>query len=101
MSILGFFLFGIPVFFGIVIKLGYTGREHVVGIDLGTTYSVIGVKRNGSVVIISDAHGKQLIPSVVSFQNRGKIVVGHEAKEYAVKDPTHTIFNAKRFIGRK
>ena len=62
----------VPIACAILAMFGFKGREHVVGIDLGTTYSVIGVSRgDGNVTIIPDPEGYVLVPSVVAFINGG------------------------------
>jgi len=80
---------------------GFKGRQNTVGIDLGTTFSVVAVKRNGTTTVIPDELGRLTTPSVVTYRPDGKILVGHDAIEYLETDPNNTIFNAKRFIGRK
>jgi molecular chaperone DnaK len=72
----------------------------VVGIDLGTTNTVVGVARAGQVTAIRDADGEYLIPSVVSFHPSGSVLVGRVAKERRVVDAANTIYSIKRLIGR-
>ncbi|KDO28481.1 hypothetical protein SPRG_06720 [Saprolegnia parasitica CBS 223.65] len=81
-------------------RSGYTGKEHSVGIDLGTTYSVVAVNQKDNVSVIPDASGYTLLPSIVAFKDGGEVLVGRSARQYRSQDPRHTIFNAKRFIGR-
>src|SRR5580658_5979833 len=71
-----------------------------VGIDLGTTNTVVGVVRDGRAVTLADEGGRRLIPSVVSFHPTGKVLVGEQAKERRIIDPQNTISSVKRFIGR-
>ena len=71
-----------------------------IGIDLGTTYSCVGVFKNNHVEIINDPHGYRTIPSYVSFSDNGDIYIGHTAKRRAKKYPSQTIYDAKRFIGK-
>src|SRR5579872_7245197 len=71
-----------------------------VGIDLGTTNTVVGAVRNGSAMTLADEAGSRLIPSIVSFHPSGKVVVGELAKERRIVDPTNTIYSVKRLIGR-
>ncbi len=72
----------------------------VVGIDLGTTNTVVGIARDGQVRAIRDPDGEYLIPSVVSFHPSGNILVGRAAKERRVIDAANTIYSIKRLIGR-
>ena len=72
----------------------------VVGIDLGTTYSLAAYVENGMPVVVRDASGAALVPSCVSFHDDGTVLVGTPAKERALADPTHTIFSVKRLMGR-
>ncbi|MBM4363140.1 MAG: Hsp70 family protein, partial [Deltaproteobacteria bacterium] len=72
----------------------------VVGIDLGTTNTVIGVVRDGQAKTVRDPSGSALIPSVVSFHPNGSVLVGAEAKERRMIDARNTIYSVKRLIGR-
>jgi molecular chaperone DnaK len=72
----------------------------VVGIDLGTSNSVISVSLEGEAIVIPDADGHRIHPSMVYFRDDGHTVVGNRAKEYRVEDPAHTVYSAKRLIGR-
>jgi len=71
-----------------------------VGIDLGTTNSLVATVRNGSGSILSDAEGRALLPSAVRYHDDGHIEVGHEALSRAQEDPANTIVSVKRFMGR-
>ncbi len=71
-----------------------------VGIDLGTTNSLVATVRNGSVEVLGDEHGHKLLPSVVRYLANGEVHVGHEAREYASQDPYNTIASVKRIMGR-
>jgi molecular chaperone DnaK len=71
-----------------------------VGIDLGTTNTVVGVVRDGRAVTLADEGGRRLIPSIVSFHPTGKVLVGEQAKERRIIDPSNTIYSVKRLIGR-
>lgn len=73
----------------------------VLGIDLGTTNSVIAVIEGGEPTIIPNAEGQRLTPSVVAFSKTGERLVGQIAKRQAVLNPEQTVFSAKRFMGRK
>jgi len=75
-------------------------KPGVVGIDLGTTYSVIALFHNGSVEVVSDDLGKNLTPSVVAFTPNG-VLVGHPARDYGLEHPKSVVFDAKRLIGHR
>src|SRR6187401_596377 len=74
----------------------------VIGIDLGTTNSVIAVMEGGEPVVIPNAEGSRLTPSVVAVNPKtGERMVGQVAKRQAITNPENTVFSIKRFIGRK
>jgi molecular chaperone DnaK len=75
-----------------------TGK--VLGIDLGTTNSVVAVANGHEAVALTDSEGRRLIPSVVSFHPDGSILVGHEARERRLVDAKNTVYSTKRLIGR-
>jgi molecular chaperone DnaK len=72
----------------------------VVGIDLGTTNTVVASVRAGRVHVLADEHGHRLLPSVVSFHPNGEVLVGHPARERRAIDARNTVSSVKRFIGR-
>ena len=72
----------------------------IVGIDLGTTNSVIAVLEGGEPTVITTAEGGRLTPSIVAFTKTGERLVGQTAKRQATINPENTIFSVKRFIGR-
>ncbi len=72
----------------------------IIGIDLGTTNSVVSVMEGGTPTVISTAEGGRLCPSVVAFNKNGERLVGQTAKRQAVVNPENTIYSIKRFIGR-
>src|SRR5436190_24005547 len=72
----------------------------VVGIDLGTTFSLAAFVENGRPVVVRDANGVALVPSCISFHDNGTVLVGSAARERALSDPEHTIFSVKRLMGR-
>ena len=72
----------------------------IIGIDLGTTNSVVAIIENGKPKVLTNAEGSYTTPSVVGFGKKGDILVGQIAKRQAVSNPTNTIFSSKRFIGR-
>jgi molecular chaperone DnaK len=72
-----------------------------VGIDLGTTNSVVAVMEGGEATVISTAEGGRLVPSVVGFKKNGERLVGVTAKRQIVVNPENTVYSAKRFIGRR
>jgi molecular chaperone DnaK len=73
----------------------------VIGIDLGTTNSVVAVLEGGEPVVIPNAEGGRTTPSVVAFTKEGERLVGQVAKRQAVTNPENTIFSIKRFMGRR
>src|SRR5256886_10540622 len=75
--------------------------EKVIGIDLGTTNSVVAVMEGGDPVVIPNAEGGRTTPSVVAFTKDGERLVGQVAKRQAVTNPTNTVFSIKRFMGRR
>ena len=75
--------------------------DKVIGIDLGTTNSVVAVMEGGDPVVIPNAEGGRTTPSVVGFSKDGERLVGQIAKRQAVTNPANTVFSIKRFMGRK
>jgi molecular chaperone DnaK len=73
----------------------------VIGIDLGTTNSVVAVVEGGEPVVIPNQEGSRLTPSVVGFTKEGEIVVGQVAKRQGITNPENTVFSIKRFMGRR
>src|SRR6204780_4539606 len=83
-----------------------TGEEakvmaKAVGIDLGTTNSVIAAMEGGQPTVIPNAEGSRTTPSVVAFTEQGERLVGQLARRQAILNPKGTIYSAKRFIGRR
>ena len=75
--------------------------DKVIGIDLGTTNSVVAVMEGGDPVVIPNAEGGRTTPSVVAFTKDGERLVGQVAKRQAVTNPQNTVFSIKRVMGRK
>jgi molecular chaperone HscA len=76
-------------------------EEVIVGIDLGTTNSLVAfINPEGKPQVINDTGKGVLVPSVVHFQTGGGLIIGNEAKEYLISDPQNTIFSVKRLLGR-
>jgi molecular chaperone DnaK len=73
----------------------------VIGIDLGTTNSVVAVMEGGNPTVIPNQEGSRLTPSVVAFTKDGEILVGQVAKRQAITNPENTVFSIKRFMGRR
>lgn len=80
---------------------GFKGRVTAIGVDLGTSFSVVGVMKNGKVQIVTDDQERNIFPSVVSYLDNGKIERFYEAVALGGSNPENTIYNAKRFIGRE
>ena len=75
--------------------------EKIIGIDLGTTNSVVAVMEGNEPKVIANADGNRLTPSVVAFTDKGDIPVGEPARRQAVTNPLRTIYSIKRFMGRR
>ena len=73
----------------------------IIGIDLGTTNSVVAVMEGGEPTVIPSAEGGRTVPSVVAFTKTGERLVGQLAKRQAVTNPTNTVYSIKRFMGRR
>src|SRR5213594_4223073 len=73
----------------------------IIGIDLGTTNSVVAVMEGGKPVVIPNAEGSRTTPSVVAFTDKGELLVGQVAKRQAITNPENTVFSIKRFMGRR
>src|SRR2546428_790432 len=73
----------------------------IIGIDLGTTNSVVAIMEGGKPVVIPNAEGSRTTPSVVAFSDKGELLVGQVAKRQAITNPENTIFSIKRFMGRR
>ncbi len=78
-----------------------SGSSKVIGIDLGTTNSVVAIMEGGQPVVIANAEGARLTPSVVGFQENGERIVGHAARRQAVTNAMNTVYSIKRFMGRR
>src|SRR6187455_645765 len=75
--------------------------EKIIGIDLGTTNSVVAVMEGKEAKVIPNPEGSRLTPSVVAFTDKGDILVGEPAKRQAVTNPRRTVYSIKRFMGRR
>ena len=75
-------------------------NDTIIGIDLGTTNSLVAIVKNGVPEILKSREGKNLVPSVVSFGKLAAPIVGYEAKRQKVRDASETVFSVKRLLGR-
>ena len=73
----------------------------VIGIDLGTTNSVVSVVEGGNPTVIANQEGSRLTPSVVGFTKDEEILVGQVATRQSITNPENTVFSIKRFMGRR
>src|ERR1700723_174305 len=73
----------------------------IIGIDLGTTNSVVSVMEAGQPTVIANQEGTRTTPSVVAFTKSGERLVGQVAKRQAITNPENTVFSIKRFMGRR
>ncbi|MGH7439709.1 MAG: Hsp70 family protein, partial [Polyangiaceae bacterium] len=76
-------------------------KAKMIGIDLGTTNSVVAIMEGREPTVLVNEEGSRLTPSVVAWDDRGEVLVGQIAKRQAVTNPENTIFSAKRFVGRR
>src|SRR5271168_327768 len=76
-------------------------EEKIIGIDLGTTNSVVAVMEGNEVKVIPNQEGSRLTPSVVAFTDKGDRLVGDPAKRQAITNPRRTVYSIKRFMGRR
>src|SRR3954453_10346689 len=76
-------------------------EEKIIGIDLGTTNSVVAIMEGGEVKVIPNQEGHRVTPSVVAFTDKGDRLVGDPAKRQAITNPRRTIYSIKRFMGRR
>ena len=73
----------------------------IIGIDLGTTNSVVAIMEGKEPKVIVNEEGGRLTPSVVGFDDKGEVLVGQVARRQAITNPENTVFSIKRFMGRK
>ncbi|RLN86692.1 hypothetical protein BBJ28_00013385, partial [Nothophytophthora sp. Chile5] len=76
-------------------------RNIIIGIDLGTTYSCVGVYQDGEVEILANEQGNRLTPSYVAWDSNGELLVGDDAKSQTLMNPERTLFGVKRLLGLK
>ena len=75
--------------------------EKIIGIDLGTTNSVVAVMEGSEPTVVPNAEGNRLTPSVVAFTDKGETLVGEPARRQAITNPQRTVYSIKRFMGRR
>src|SRR5580765_1845864 len=73
----------------------------IIGIDLGTTNSVVAIMEGKEPKVITNEEGGRLTPSVVAFDDKGEVLVGQIARRQAITNPENTVYSVKRFMGRK
>mgnify|MGYP003344644000 CR=1 FL=1 len=75
--------------------------EKIIGIDLGTTNSVVSVMEGGEARVIANQEGSRTTPSIIAFTSKGETLVGEPAKRQSVTNPQNTLYSIKRFMGRR
>src|SRR5262249_58511752 len=83
------------------LSVGEGKMGKIIGIDLGTTNSVVAVMEGKEAKVVVNEEGSRLTPSVVAWDEKGEILVGQIAKRQAVTNPENTIYSSKRFMGRR
>src|SRR5690606_9613511 len=85
------------------VRVGASGAHmgKVIGIDLGTTNSVVAIMEGGQPVVIANEEGGRTTPSIVAYTKDGERLVGQVAKRQAITNPERTIYSIKRFMGRR
>src|SRR5215468_4207965 len=73
----------------------------IIGIDLGTTNSVVAIMEGREPKVLVNEEGSRITPSVVAWDDKGEVLVGQIAKRQAVTNPENTVYSSKRFIGRR
>src|ERR1700712_5420874 len=76
-------------------------KSKIIGIDLGTTNSVVAIMEGSEAKVITNEEGARTTPSVVAFGRDGEVMVGQVARRQAVTNPENTLFSIKRFMGRR
>jgi molecular chaperone DnaK (HSP70) len=94
------FAVAIPVLAAILAAFGFQGRDIIVGIDLGTTYSTVAYRLNGELHVMRNSENSSVTPSIIALFN-GAFVVGKQAANILRDDPDSCVFDAKRVIGRR
>ena len=95
-------IYSVITYKNIVIAISVSGgieMSKIIGIDLGTTNSVVAVMEGGDPVVISTSEGTRTMPSVVAFNKNGERLVGQTAKRQSVTNPQNTIYSIKRLMG--
>lgn len=99
-SLIKAMLFRVLIIFASAQSEASEDKGVIIGIDLGTTYSCVGIRRNGRTEIIANDQGNRITPSFIAWTPEGERLVGDAAKNQASRNPELTVFDVKRIIGR-
>src|SRR5271167_2220626 len=83
-----------------MLQIDFGQQDHIVGIDLGTTNSLVAIMEAGAPRVISGEDGDNLVPSIVSLTSTGETIVGNPARQILIEHPERSVYSAKRLMGK-